>query len=130
MTDAASNPHKSQALPMPAFGPLQGLRILDTGRFWVLEGVVSGTHRGKFQGHAATGRKVGCQFALFAWVKGGVITKSFLCGNPLAVVRQMGSVSSGLPPGLARYSPVARSGTRSTNASPMTMSTGLAVTIR
>ncbi len=32
MTDAASNSHKSKALPMPAFGPLQGLRILDTGR--------------------------------------------------------------------------------------------------
>jgi steroid delta-isomerase-like uncharacterized protein len=68
----------------------------------VLEGVITGTHHGAFLGRPGTRKLVGCQFVLFSWVKRGEIKKSFLCGNPLAVIEQMKAdgADRGIPDGL------------------------------
>lgn len=64
-------------------------RILDGGEIWVLEAVITGTHHGDFLGVSGTRKQVGGQFTMFSWVKDGKIVRSFLCGNPLAVIKQM-----------------------------------------
>jgi len=76
-------------------------RILDGGEIWVLEAVITGTHHGDFLGVAGSHKQVGGQFTMFSWVKDGKITKSFLCGNPLAVIKQMQA-----PEGKAPWRPV------------------------
>jgi ketosteroid isomerase-like protein len=69
-------------------------RIIDAKRFWVLEGVLTGTQYGRILDRAGTQKKLGTQLALFAWVgEGGKIHQSLLCGNPLAVVKQIDSAS-------------------------------------
>ena len=75
-------------------------RILDGGKFWVFEGVITGTHHGDFLGQEGTMKKLGCQLAVFSWVKDDKIQKSFICGNPLAVLKQMKSAAKTLPKGL------------------------------
>jgi predicted ester cyclase len=75
-------------------------RILDGGKFWVFEGVITGTHHGDFLGREGSMKKLGCHLAIFSWVKDNRIQKSFICGNPLAVLKQMKSAAKTLPPGL------------------------------
>jgi predicted ester cyclase len=75
-------------------------RILDGGKYWVFEGVITGTHHGDFLGQEGTMKKLGCQLVIFSWVKDEKIQKSFICGNPLAVLKQMKSSAQGLPKGL------------------------------
>jgi predicted ester cyclase len=75
-------------------------RILDGGKYWVFEGVITGTHHGDFLGQEGTMKKLGCQLVVFSWVKDEKIQKSFICGNPLAVLKQMKSSAKGLPRGL------------------------------
>jgi len=75
-------------------------RVLDGGRYWVFEGVITGTHHGDFLGQEGTMKKLGCQLVMFFWVKDEKIQKSFICGNPLAVLKQMKSPAKGLPEGL------------------------------
>jgi predicted ester cyclase len=72
-------------------------RILDGGEIWVLEAVITGTHHGEFLGQAGTRKQVGGQFTMFSWVTGGKIVKSFLCGNPLAVIKQMKATQGKAP---------------------------------
>jgi predicted ester cyclase len=76
-------------------------RILDGGDFWVFEGVITGTHHGDFLGQEGTMKKLGCQLVMFSWVKENQIQKSFICGNPLAVLKQMKSAAKTLPKGLS-----------------------------
>ena len=45
-------------------------------------------------------KKLGCQLVMFSWVKDDKIQKSFICGNPLAVLKQMKSPAKKLPEGL------------------------------
>ena len=68
---------------------VQPTRIIDTKRFWLLEGVLTGTQYGRILDRDGTQRKVGTQLALFAWVAEGKIRQSFLCGNPLSVLKQI-----------------------------------------
>jgi len=75
-------------------------RILDGGKYWVFEGVITGTHHGDFLGQEGTMKKLGCQLVMFSWIKDEKIQKSFICGNPLAVLKQMKSSAKGLPEGL------------------------------
>jgi predicted ester cyclase len=75
-------------------------RILDGGEYWVFEGVITGTHHGDFLGQEGTMKRLGCQFVVFAWMQDKKIRKSFICANPLAVLKQMKSASKGLPEGL------------------------------
>jgi predicted ester cyclase len=75
-------------------------RILDGDKYWVFEGVITGTHHGDFFGQEGTMKKLGCQIVVFSWVKDDKIQKSFICGNPLAVLKQMKSSAKGLPEGL------------------------------
>jgi predicted ester cyclase len=79
---------------------VQAKRILDGGKFWIFEGVITGTHHGDFLGQEGTMKKLACQLAMFSWVKDEKIQKSFICGNPLAVLKQMKSPARGLPEGL------------------------------
>jgi ketosteroid isomerase-like protein len=74
---------------------VQPARIISTKRFWLLEGVLTGTQQGKILDRVATQRKVGTQLALFAWVADGKIHQSFLCGNPLSVLKQIDATSDG-----------------------------------
>lgn len=75
-------------------------RLLDGGKYWLFEGVITGTHHGDFLGREGTMKKLGCQLAMFFWVEEGKIYKSFICGNPLSVLKQMKSAARGLPEGL------------------------------
>ena len=79
---------------------VEAKRILDGGKYWVFEGVITGTHHGDFFGQEGTMKKLGCQIVVFSWVKDDKIQKSFICGNPLAVLKQMKSSAKGLPEGL------------------------------
>jgi predicted ester cyclase len=79
---------------------LAAKRVLDGGKYWVFEGVITGTHHGDFLGQEGTMKKLGCQVVMFSWVKDDKIQKSFICGNPLAVLKQMKSSTKGLPEGL------------------------------
>ena len=74
------------------------LQVLETPEVWVLEGVLLGTHQGKFLGVDPTGRKAGCQFALYAWVENGKIKRSFLVGNPQTVLKQLTEAEGKAPP--------------------------------
>ena len=80
---------------------VEAKRILDGGDFWVFEGVITGTHHGDFLGQEGTLKKLGCQLVIFSWVKDKKIQKSFICGNPLAVLKQMKSAAKTLPKGLS-----------------------------
>ena len=68
---------------------MEAKRILNAGDVWVVEVVAAATHQGEFLGQAATQKRLGGQFALFARVKDGLIHESFLCGNPMALLKQI-----------------------------------------
>jgi ketosteroid isomerase-like protein len=67
----------------------QPVRILDSGDGWLAEILVTGTQLGEFLEQPVSQRRVGCQLAVFAWVRDQKIHKAIVCGNPLAVVRQI-----------------------------------------
>jgi predicted ester cyclase len=72
-------------------------RIFGSDNLWIIEAVVSGTHQGKFLEQEASMNKVVCQLALFAWIENDQIKKSFLCGNPLSVLKQINASDKFLP---------------------------------
>lgn len=91
------------------------VRLLDGDGVWLAEMVLTGTQLGEFLGQPVKEKRVGLQVALYAMTKGGRIDKALLCGNPLAIIRQLQSEGGGrrwLPPAPVGSEIITRAGDR------------------